>query len=145
MGAFSSLATLGLESALAEASNSAERERLRQDQRQRTRGVVADAAEEDRRQRQALARRLAQERARMGAMGVGTTGGSSDAVLRGLTDEADAARAARQLEVKQKLDSIRQLYSQQQKRNILESNDDWLNLATRLGGSSQQRRRNLLD
>lgn len=128
MSAVSSLASLGMDIALRETKRSSERETLRSEEKRRTRDLLSDVAEESRKQQTALERRLAQERARAGAMGVGGYGGSADAVLRGLVDEDESQRAARRLEVAEKIEALRSAYGKKQRRSLLDTNDDWLRL-----------------
>jgi hypothetical protein len=142
MGALSNLATVGLNFALAQQaarqdSSDIDRERDRQ-----IREIQARNEEQRRRQQEALRRRLATQRARAGAAGVGG-GSSAQAVLRGLTEEAETAQGADDEAATRRIGDLRRRASQARERNLLEL----VGGATRstvglLGGSS---RRSLLD
>jgi hypothetical protein len=99
MGAFSSLATLGLNLALQRQAQRAEDRKLEKDRDRQLGDIAARDAEASRLQDLTLRRRLAEERARAGASGVGGTGGSADAILRGLEEEGRAVQAAQEDEV----------------------------------------------
>ncbi len=64
--------------------------------------IAATASAEEMQRRAALKRAVARQRAAFGSQGVGSTDGSSEAVLLGLFDESDRERQDRE-----KLDSIR--------------------------------------
>ena len=89
MGAFTNLATVGLNFALAQQAARQEIREINRERDRQVREIQARNEEERRRQQEALRRRLAAQRARAGAAGVGG-GGSAQAVLRGLTEEAEA-------------------------------------------------------
>lgn len=78
-----------------------ERNRLQQQQLaqnialQKEQGAL-DAAQKDSERREALRRAVARQRAKFGAQGVGSNGGSSEAVLLGLFDESDEERKKRE-------------------------------------------------
>lgn len=145
MGALSSLATVGLNFALAERSarrqsRAAGADRDRQIAEIQTRDAEARREEEAR-----LRRTLASQRARAGAAGVGGSGGSSEAVLRGLIEESEAGLAAREGLSAQRIGGIRSSASAASRRNLL----DLVNGATRSSvrslGRSVGRRGSLLD
>ncbi|NBB84294.1 MAG: hypothetical protein GVY28_12930 [Alphaproteobacteria bacterium] len=70
----------------------------------RMRAAVGESAEV---RRQALRRAVARKRARLGARGIGsTTGGSGEALLLGLVDDAAIAQAAENRDLKSRIDSI---------------------------------------
>ena len=75
--------------------------------------------EQRRRQQEALRRRLSAQRARAGAAGVGG-GGSAQAVLRGLTEETEAAQDASDQAAARRIGDLRRRASQERERNLLE-------------------------
>src|SRR5690606_37034756 len=106
--------------------------------------LIAKASEARREQDQALKRRLAQERARAGAAGISSTGGSIDAVLRGLTSEARADQAAADAILRSNLAALRDAYGTKKRRNLLDFNKSWVDAGSKtLAGLS--RGRSLLD
>lgn len=145
MGALSSLATLGLDLALAQKAREQEEDRLKDQRRQEIRRIRASDAEEQRRQQAALARRLAQERARAGAMGISGTGGSIDAVLRGLEEESRALQDARGRETAARISAVRQRYDGRSRRNLLDTTVRLADSGTRVLGGLGSSRRSLLD
>ena len=90
----------------------------------------------ERGQDQALQRRIAQERARAGAAGVGSTGGSADAIVRGLSEEAQRANDARAQLLGLRVDGLREDFAQSRKRNLLETTGRILSLGRSSGGRS---------
>lgn len=144
MGAYSSLATLGLNMALQRQAQRQENKQLERERDRQVRDILARDAEARRQQDQALRRRLAEERARAGAAGTGGTGGSADAILRGLEEESRAVRAAQEDTTRRQIDRIRESYGERRRGNLLELSNRWLSLGSGLlGGSS--RSRSLLD
>ena len=142
MGALNSLATLGLNLALTREAQRREDEQLKNERDTRVREVLLRDREEQRLAEQSLRRRLAEERARAGAAGVGGSGGSADAVLRGLAEESRGLSNARRAEVESELDALRTSFADRRRNNLLDFAGQWLSLGTRaLGGS----RRSLLD
>ncbi|HLT01052.1 MAG TPA: hypothetical protein VK001_02695 [Geminicoccaceae bacterium] len=142
MGALSNLATVGLNFALAQQASRREADDIRRERDRQIREIQARNQEERRRQQEELRRRLAAQRARAGAAGV-AGGGSAQAVLRGLTEEAEAAQAASDRAAARRIAELRSRASSARERNLLEL----VGGATRssfglLGGSS---RRSLLD
>jgi hypothetical protein len=108
MGAFSSLATTGLNLALSQQAAANQARDARKERDERIREIQARSREEIRKRRDELRRRLAAERARAGAAGVTTSGGSSDAVLRGLVERTNAANRATSSAVNRQLNELRQ-------------------------------------
>jgi hypothetical protein len=145
MGALTSLATLGLELALAQKARDEQKDRLEDQRRREIRRLRIADAEEQRRQQAALARRLAQERARAGAMGIASSGGSIDAVLRGLEEESRALQDARRRETAARIDSVRERYDARGRRNLLETAAQFGELASRASSGLGSSRRSLLD
>lgn len=145
MGALSSLATLGLELALAQKARDEQQDQLEDQRRREIRRLRIAEAEEQRRQQAALARRLAQERARAGAMGIASSGGSIDAVLSGLEEESRALRDARRRETAARIDAIRERYETRGRRNLLETAAHLGERGSRALGGLGSSRRSLLD
>ncbi len=145
MGALSSLATLGLELALAQKAREEEKDRLDEQRRQEIRRIRLAEAEEQRRQQAALARRLAQERARAGAMGISGSGGSIDAVLRGLEEESRALQEARGRETAARIAAVRDRYEARTRRSLLDGAGQWAEFGSRALGGFGSSRRSLLD
>jgi NaMN:DMB phosphoribosyltransferase len=142
MGALSNLATVGLNFALAQQAARQDSSDINRERDRQIREIQAQNEEQRRRQQEALRRRLATQRARAGAAGVGG-GGSAQAVLRGLTEEAEATQGADDEQSARRIADLRRRASQARERNLLEL----VGGATRstlglLGGSS---RSSLLD
>lgn len=135
MGAFNSLATLGLNAALSQQAQRSQSNDLRKQQERQLREIQLRDAEERRQQDQVLKRRVAQERARAGGAGVGSTGGSADAIVRGLNEEARATNQTRAQLLNLRLDELRDGYAQSRKRNLLETADRLLSLGRSTGRS----------
>jgi hypothetical protein len=145
MGALSSLATVGLNLALAQQSAKRTARDIDSERDRQIRALRQRDEEEQRRQQEALRRRLATQRARAGAAGVGSSGGSSEAVLRGLTEEAEATQSANDQASAQRIQDLRRTASRSRRNSLL----DLVGGATRsslglLGGSTRSRR-SLLD
>ena len=90
-----SLATLGLNLALSQRAQQAQGKELSQERDRQLQAIRLRDSEERRQQELALRRRLAEERARAGGAGVGSSGGSADAILQGLVEESRQLDAAR--------------------------------------------------
>ena len=108
MGAYSSLATLGLNLALSQAAQRSRSDQLGKQEDQQASDILASDAATRQQQAADLAQRMAAERARLGAAGVGTTGGSADAVLSGLQDQGDLAQQALDAQTTSRLDQVQQ-------------------------------------
>jgi hypothetical protein len=136
MGALNSLATLGLNLALSEQAAKRQDKQLKADRNQRIQQIqLADAADRQARDA-ALKRQLAQQRARAGAAGVGTTGGSADAILAGLEAQSQAAQSQADAKTQNRIDGIRQSYGNRQRGNLLDFSGRALTATSRsLGGS----------
>lgn len=119
MGALSNLATLGLNVALAQQAARQQSGDISRERDRQIREIQARNEEERRRQQEALRQRLAAQRARAGAAGVGG-GGSAQAVLRGLTEEAEAAQEASEEAAVRRIADLRRRASQARERNLLE-------------------------
>jgi regulator of protease activity HflC (stomatin/prohibitin superfamily) len=120
MGALSSLATTGLNLALAQQAAGRQSRDINNERDRRIQELQARNREEDRRRREELRRRLAAERARAGAAGVATRGGSSDAVLRGLVQEAGAAERAADATVRRSVGEVRRNASSARRSSLLD-------------------------
>jgi hypothetical protein len=141
MGAYTSLATLGLDLALSQAGQRSRSGQLAKEQQQQESDILASNAVAQQQQQAALAQRMAAERAQLGAAGVGATGGSADAVLSGLQDQADLAQAALDAQTTSRLNQVQQTFDERQRANLLDFSNRWLNVGSGLLGQS----RNLLD
>jgi hypothetical protein len=140
MGALTSLATAGLNFALANQGARRQNREIAAGRDQQIAEIQERDAEERRKQEEALRRRLAAERARAGAAGVGS-GGSSQAVLRGLLDQTEAELAADRRQSARQIGDIRESAARAQRRNLLELTGS----ATRTSLRSLGSRRSLLD
>jgi hypothetical protein len=124
MGAITSLATTGLNLALAQQAASGQARDARQERDRRIQEVQARNREESRRRREELRRRLASERARAGAAGVATRGGSSEAVLRGLVEETGRADQAARDSLRQQIGELRRNASSARRNSLLDLADN---------------------
>lgn len=120
MGALTSLATTGLNLALSQQAASGQARDARQERDRRTQEIQARNREESRKRREELRRRLAAERARAGAAGVATRGGSSEAVLRGLVEETDRADQAARNSVRSQVSELRRNASSARRNSLLD-------------------------
>ncbi len=139
MGGISTLASLGLNAALQrEAQKRADRN-LRREEKRRRKELLQRFEAEARKSDQALRRRLAAERARAGAAGV-ATGGSFDAILRGLESEAERRLKERRDALALDLDALSARFGSRRRRNLLERSTGLLGLGRRaLGGFGSRR------
>ena len=144
MGAYSSLATMGLNLALSQQARQAQSKELRQDRDRQLQSIRQRDGEERRQQELALRRRLAEERARAGGAGVGASGGAADAILQGLVEESRLLDAARSRDTQQRVDDVRHTYEQRRRRSLLDFAGRSATLGSRQGGSSRSGR-SLLD
>lgn len=145
MGALTSLATTGLNLALSSQAQKSQDKQLKAQRDQQIQQIQLQSAEERRQSESTLKRRLAEERARAGASGVAGSGGSADAVLRGLEEESRAVQAARDAEDAQRIAAIRETFGERRKRNLLDFSNQWLNAGSRSLGGSSGRSRSLID
>lgn len=120
MGALTSLATTGLNLALSQQAASGQARDARQERDRRIQEIQARNREESRKRREELRRRLAAERARAGAAGVATRGGSSDAVLRGLVEETESAEQAARNSVRSQVSELRRNASNARRNSLLD-------------------------
>ncbi|MDX1541476.1 MAG: hypothetical protein R3349_08745 [Geminicoccaceae bacterium] len=120
MGALTSLASVGLNFALAERAAKRQSRSINADRDRQIAEIQARDAETRREEEARLRRQLASQRARAGAAGVGGTGGSSEAVLRGLVQETEAGLAAREGQSALRADGIRRSARDASRRNLLD-------------------------
>lgn len=144
MGALNSLAGLGLNLALQQQAQAGEEKRLRQERDRQLQAIRLRDTEDRRQQEQALRRRLAEERARAGGAGVGSSGGAADAVLGGLVEESRQLDAARRRASALRAEDIRADFAGRRQRSLLDLAGRGLSLGSRYGGSSRSGR-SLLD
>ena len=134
MGALNSLASLGLNLALGQRAQQAESKELRQERDRQLQAVALRDAQDQRQQEQSLRRRLAEERARAGGAGVGSSGGSADAILAGLVEESRALDAERRQQSRLRIDDIRHGYDARNRRSLLDLAGRSISLGNRLAG-----------
>ncbi len=125
MGSYSSLATTGLNLLAAQQAQQQAKKDLRNKEKQQSRKIEAQLRAEERKQRDRLLKRISAERARAGAAGVATSGGSVDAILRGLETESKIASAYRQDEANRELDALRSGIESQRRRNLLQLSNQY--------------------
>jgi hypothetical protein len=120
MGALSSLASVGLNFALADRAAKRQTREINRDRDRQIAEIQARDGEARREEEARLRRQLASQRARAGAAGVGGRGGSSEAVLRGLTEEAEAGLAARENRSARQIADLRSSARDASRRNLLD-------------------------
>ena len=98
MGALSSLASVGLNLALAQQAAERQSRDISAERNRQIQAIRQRDQQQQQQQEETLRQRLAAQRARAGAAGV-SGGGSANAVLRGLTEEAAAVEQARAAEL----------------------------------------------
>ena len=143
MGALSSLASVGLNLALAEQASKRQSRTINARRDQQIRAIEQRDQEQQRLASERLRRQLATQRARAGAAGVGN-GASSNAVLQGLIEEALQADQARRQGVSQAVSTLNRRARNARRRNVL----DLAQSTTRSGFSllrNSGRRTSLLD
>jgi hypothetical protein len=138
MGGLSSLASLGLNVALGQEAARRESKDLKKERDRQLAAIMRDSREAERQQASALRRRQASERARAGAAGTATTGGSIDAILRGLEREAELDAAVRRSETDARVRQIKDSFGTRRRNNLLTATNRLL------GGSTSSIGRNLL-
>ena len=143
MGALNSLATLGLNLALNQQAQQAESKELRQERDRQLQAISLRDAQDQRQQEQSLRRRLAEERARAGGAGVGSSGGSADAILAGLVEESRALDAERRQQSGLRIDDIRRSFDARSRRSLLDFAGRSISLGNRIAGGRSGR--SLLD
>ena len=120
MGALNSLASLGLNLALNQRAQAAEDKQLKQERDRQLKAIGLRDTEDRRQQELSLRRRLAEERARAGGAGVGSSGGAADAILSGLVEESRLVDAARQRESGLRREDIRDSFDGRRQRSLLD-------------------------
>jgi hypothetical protein len=145
MGALTSIAALGLNAALAARSASNERREINAERDRQIAEIQARDAEVERERQAALRRTLAAQRARLGAAGVGGAGGSAEAVLRGLTEESERERAARQDASSRRIGEARATASGRRRSNLLDLTGQLTQAGLSALGRSRSTGRSLLD
>ena len=143
MGGLGSLATVGLNLAMSQEAYKRENKALDKERQRQVAAIQAQDAALAKDGAEALKRRLASMRARAGASGLSTSGGSIDAVMRGLEQEAAQTQAAASSKASGRIDDLSQSTAAKKKRNLLDLSNTWLDIGntTLSGGSSG---RNLL-
>lgn len=119
MGGLSSLASLGLNVALGQEAARRENRGLRRERDRQIEAIMRDNREAERQQATALRRRQASERVRAGATGTATTGGSIDAILRGLERDAALDTNARREVASARVQQIRDTFGTRRRNNLL--------------------------
>ena len=144
MGALSSLATVGLNLALAQQASQQESRAVKAERDRQIAAIRQRDEEQRREQEDLLRRRLAAQRARAGAAGVGGSG-SAGAVLRGLVEEAQAEEQFRTATSSRQIADIRRDASRQRRNNLLDLAGGAGTGAASLLGRSSGRLFSLLD
>ncbi|MGF1562552.1 MAG: hypothetical protein ACFB3T_10275 [Geminicoccaceae bacterium] len=119
MGSFSSVAQLGLNTALGAVAKNRENSAIERDYQGDVEALRRAQAEAERERRDKLNRMLASERAKQAAGGVAGSS-SSAAVLRGLIARSDAEARAEEAETQARIDSLRADSSQKKRNNLLD-------------------------
>ncbi len=139
MGALSSLATAGLNLALADQAQRRQSRTINSERDQRIDSIERRNAEERRGIEDRLRRQLASQRARAGAAGIGGSA-SSNAILQGLIEEASVADQTSQQEASQSIATINRNARSARRNNLLELADSsarrGISLLSRGTGSS---------
>ena len=128
MGALSSLATVGLNLALADQAQRRSSRNINAQRDERIGAVERRNAEEQRNIAERLRRQLADQRVRAGAAGVGGSA-TSNAILRGLAEEAARAEQAAQQEASRSIATLNQNARDARRSNLL----DFANSSARQG------------
>lgn len=119
MGALSSLASVGLNLALADQAQKRQSRTINAERDQRIDAIERRNAEEQRKTQERLRRQLASQRARAGAAGLGGSA-TSNAILRGLVEEASATGQARQQEASQSIATLNRNARNARRSNLLD-------------------------
>ena len=126
MGGVSSLASLGLNLALSQQAASKQKKELQKDRDEKIADLQAKTSAASAKAQDKLRRQLADQRARAGANGIASTGGSIDAVLRGLEQQTARDITERERQAATQVDQIRSSFSSKQQRNLLDFSSRWL-------------------
>ena len=143
MGGIGTLARLGLNLALQSEAQRRANRRLRKEEKDRRREIVARLERERQRSAEELRRRLAAERARAGAAGV-ASGASFDAVLRGLERQSRSRLAETEGRLAADLEAVDELFRRRRRRNLLVRSERLLGLGRDLFSRGRASRRSLL-
>jgi len=139
MGALSSLASVGLNLALADQAQRRQSRTVNAERDRRVDQIERQNTEEQRQSAERLRRQLAGQRARAGAAGVGGSA-SSNAILRGLAEEASATDLVRQQEAAQSIATLNRNARNTRRNNLLDlasnSARQGITLLSRGSGSS---------
>ena len=119
MGGLNSLASLGLNVALGQQAARRENRDLKKERDRQLEAIMRDNREAERKQAETLRRRQASERVRAGATGTATSGGSIDAILRGLEREAEVDASARRATASARVEQIRDTFGTRRRNNLL--------------------------
>ena len=144
MGALNSLASLGLNLALNQRAQAAEDKQLKQERDRQLKAIDLRDTEDRRQQELSLRRRLAEERARAGGAGVGSSGGAADAILSGLVEESRLVDAARRHESGLRREDIKDSFDDRRQRSLLDFAGRSVSIGNRFLGPSRSGR-SLLD
>ena len=136
MGGLNSLASLGLNVALGQEAAMRESRDLKKERDRQIASIMRDTGEAERQQAAALRRRQASERARAGATGTATTGGSIDAILRGLERDTALDNIARREAADARVQQIRDTFGTRQRNNLLTATNRLLGSSSSVIGRS---------
>lgn len=118
MGALGSLATVGLNLALADQAQKRRSRSINAERDERIGTIERRNTEEQRKIAERLRRQLASQRARAGAAGIGGSA-SSNAILRGLIEDASVDEQLQQQEASQSIASINRNARNARRNNLL--------------------------
>ncbi|MBK8909009.1 MAG: hypothetical protein KDG49_20625 [Geminicoccaceae bacterium] len=140
MGGLNSLASVGLNLALGQQAMRQESKEAKAERDRQIAAIMRSSSNNDKLQANALRRRLASERVRAGAAGTATTGGSIDAILRGLEREAEQDAQARREATAQKVKEINDAFGVRRNNNLLTTTNRLLGSISGSNSSSSSRR-----
>ncbi|MCB9941983.1 MAG: hypothetical protein H6823_27415 [Planctomycetaceae bacterium] len=135
-----SLASVGLNLALGQQAMRQESKEAKAERDRQIAAIMRSSSNNDKLQANALRRRLASERVRAGAAGTATTGGSIDAILRGLEREAEQDAQARREATAQKVKEINDAFGVRRNNNLLTTTNRLLGSISGSNSSSSSRR-----
>ena len=140
MGGMNSLASLGLNLALGQQAMRQESKEAKAERDRQIAAIMRSNTEKERLQADTLRRRVASERVRAGAAGTATTGGSIDAILRGLEREAELETLARREATAQKVKAINDTFGIRRSNNLLTATNRLLGSIAGNAGAGGSRR-----
>ena len=140
MGGLNSLASMGLNLALGQQAMRQEGKKAKAERDRQIAAVMGSGTEDARLQANALRRRLASERVRAGAAGTATTGGSIDAILRGLENEAELDARSRRDATAARVREINDAFGTRRSNNLLTMTNRLLGSVADSNGSASKRR-----